>query len=193
MEYLKISGIVVATTMALMVFAVSASATVITSPAGTNYTGAVKAKSIEPRVYVHWPSSLETCDGEFEWKVESHGAAVTAKGPVSSFALSNCGSKITLLKSGSFEVHPWEKGMNGKVTWTGPEITVEVWGAYDCIYELQDPYIAELTGSKGLAGKTATVDFAATWIRVGGNLFCPRATDWTAYFSVTSPDYLDVD
>ncbi|HEU5062879.1 MAG TPA: hypothetical protein VFT79_06970 [Solirubrobacterales bacterium] len=202
MKNLKILAFVAFAAAALMALAAGASATVITSPAGTAFTGAVKAESIEPRVYVHYGfTELETCDSEFEWKVESHGAAVTAKGAIASFSLSNCGSEMTLVKPGAFEVHTWgaEGSGHGSVTWTGAEITIRRFSSMHCFYKIENPswdpehpYIANITGSKE-RNSTATLDVEIRWTLVQGSLLCPKQSAWTAYFTVTSPDYLDVD
>lgn len=196
MKYLKISGLVALATAATMAFAGNASATVVTSPAGTAYTGAIKAESVNPQLHIHYGlSELDICESELEWKVESHGASATAVGPVTSFALFECDWEVTLLKPGQFEVHTTSKEADGygDVTWTGVEITVELWGSFDCIYKLENPYMARVEGSKTQKGNTATFAFEAWWGQAGGSPFCPKKTQWTSYFLISSPDYLDVD
>jgi hypothetical protein len=190
MKHLKVFRLVVLAGTALLALASSASATTLTSPAGTSYTGPIKAAAIEGGLYIYTNGQLsKTCNAELEWKVESHGPAVTAKGTVASFVLPECGSGLTLLKPGAIEIHtlkPEENTGAGTVTWTGAQITTTSLG--DCTYELEKPYFANLTGSKLLTGKTAIIDFEARW----RSLFC-APTEWKAYFRVSSPDYLDVD
>lgn len=80
-------GALVAATAAAL--AVPASATVVTSPAGTQYSGEIKAEA-----------GVTTFSGSFvtiqcskaiiTWKVESQGSAITAGGKVSSFTYSGC-------------------------------------------------------------------------------------------------------
>ncbi|HEU4738449.1 MAG TPA: hypothetical protein VFS54_05125 [Solirubrobacterales bacterium] len=195
MKNLKTFGFAIAVATALMVFAASASATTLTSPAGTTYTGAVKAESILEGLYVYINGKIEqTCDAEFEWKAESHGAAATVNGAVTAFSLSECGLKITLLKPGSSEVHTLSEGSAGagSLTWNGVEATMPILGL-DCVYELEKPYVAIIKGSKNAGGKTSLVDFEAHWRYLKGSPFCPKTMEWKSYFQVTSPDYLDVD
>jgi len=185
-------AVVVPVVVAAMAFVPQASGTSLTSPAGTSYTGSVKAESIIQGLYVYSNGTLqETCDSEFDLKAESHGAAVTTLGSVTGFTTSECSLKITLLKPGSFEIHTFAEGLagSGTITWIGPEITVA--SSLDCKYKLEKAYVANLTGSNRYEGKTATVDFEAIWAPTGG-LFCFK-TEWKSFYSVTSPDYLLVD
>lgn len=194
MKNLKTFGFAVAAVTAFMAFAAGASATTLTSPAGTTYTGAVQAESILENLHVYVGGQLvERCDSEFEWKAESHGAAATASGPVTAFSTSECSLDVTLLKPGSFEVHTMSEANTGSgtVTWNGVEATMPIFGA-DCVYVLEKPYVANLTGSKTVEGKTPIVDFETHWTLAKG-LFCTKTTIWKSYFQVTGPDYLDVD
>ena len=140
MKNLKTFGFAAAVATALMVFAAGASATTLTSPAGTTYTGAVKAESIVEGLYVRQRPAQTNSDAEFEWKAESHGAAATVNGPVTAFSLSECSLKVTLLKPGSSEVHTMSEANTGSgaLTWSGVEATMPMLGL-DCVYELKNP------------------------------------------------------
>jgi hypothetical protein len=109
---------------------------------------------------------------------------------------------MSLLKPGSFEVHAGSKENTGDgiLTWTGAEMTILTWGSFDCIYKIknpswepENPEVALVTGSKNRKGGTALLDLQVGWALAEGSAFCSKALEWTAYFSVTTPDYLDVD
>ena len=203
MKYLKILGPVALAVAGLMALAPSVSATNLTSPVGTNYTGVVKAESIF-NIRIHNTLLEDECLSKFEWQPESHGSAVTLQGAVTSFSVFECVEKeskstISLLKRGSFEVHTFgaEKPNSGKVTWTGARMTSVTDTAImniACVYELEVPFTALLTGSGDLLGKTAKVDMEVLWKYVEGNvLLCPKKTTWTAEYTITTPDFLNVD
>lgn len=203
MKYLKTLGPAAAAITILMAIAPGASATNLTSPVGTNYTGVVKAESIL-NIRIHNTLLEDECLSKFEWQPETHGAAVTLQGPVTSFSVFECvevksKSTISLLKRGSFEVHTYgaEQPSSGRVTWTGARMTSVTDNPVmnvACVYELEVPFTAFITGSGDLLGKTAKVDMEVKWKYVEGNVFlCPKKTTWTAEYTITGPDFLNVD
>lgn len=205
MKYLKSLGLVAAAIAILMAVPAGASATNLTSPIGTTYTGVVKAESIF-NIRIHNTLLEDECLSKFEWQPESHGAAVTLQGPVTSFSVFECvetdesqQSTISLLKRGSFEVHTYgaEKPNSGKITWTGARmtsVTDNLIMNVSCVYELEVPFTALLTGSGDLLGNTAKVDMEVKWKYVEGHvLLCPKKTTWTAEYTITGPDFLNVD
>lgn len=195
MKYLKIASLVAAGLMAIVA---SASATTITSPAGTTYTGAIKAES-QLRIQIH-TAAADWCFSKFELSVESHGAGVTVKGPVSSYSVFNCenNTTFTILKPGSFEVHTQKEAedSHGRLTWTGAEMTTvghSVFGTIDCTYQISPSFNATITGSKVVGEIARRVDMIAPWQFVKGSAFCSKAMEWTAEYDFTSPKYIDVD
>lgn len=195
MKYVKTLGLLAIAAAALMAFTASASATVLTSPAGTVYTGTIKAASENGHVKLTGPLGISVeCASTVEGKVEKHGANVTAGGNITSLAFTGCtnGYSATVLAKGSLEIHALGNG-NGTLTSSGTEVTVHTPLGFACIYKTGNTHIGTLTGSKNLAGKTATLDIAAATIpRTGDSAFCGASGSWTGSYLVSTPDYLDV-
>lgn len=206
MSRLRTIGAVALVPLALLAVASSASATSLTSPAKTFYTGAVEAEMAVEQFVFHQKEETFACESsELEWQVESHGASVTAKGPVTKFTLGECGSTtVTVLKTGSLELHAGEAEA-GVLTWTGGEFTTvshSIVGTTHCIYsfgipgtEFESIDVGVLTSSRSFEGaeKTAVIDIDAQIPAKQTDLFCPTEIGMTAAYRVTSPDYLDVD
>jgi hypothetical protein len=206
MSRLRTIGSVALVPVALLAIASSASATSLTSPAKTFYTGAVKAENAVENAVFHQGEETFTCKSlELEWQVESHGPSVTAKGPVTKFTLGTCSpTTVTVLKTGSLELHTGETEA-GVLTWTGGEITTlshSLLGTTHCIYsfgipgtEFESIDVGVLTSSRSFEGseKTAMIDIDTQIPAKKTDLFCPTELGMTAAYRVTSPDYLDVD
>jgi hypothetical protein len=173
-----------------------ASGATLTSPAGTAYTGTVKFENIAPHAVIDTQGALPlTCaTTAMEWKVESHGALVPAKGPLTGLSFGSCGTTVvTVLKAGTMEVHSGNTGEYDEVTWRGFEITVKALGKPDCIYSWGEPvFMGGLTASPLFGGKTAVFDVSTT-LPVSNNPLCPHSIEITAQYQVTTPDYLDAD
>ncbi len=172
--------------LVIAAFAGTASATVLTSPAGTAFTGTKVSHSVgEVSVFGRCKTA-----GIHE-EVESHGAAATAVGKVTGLTFSECTTSVTVLKTGSMEVHGLGNG-NGTVTASGFEFTSTT-PALHCVYTfLKDDHLGTLTGSKNTGG-TAVLHVNAVLVRTSGNFFCGATTQWTGTYVVQTPDYLDVD
>lgn len=201
MKYLKRSATAVLAAAALMTFAVGASATELTSPAGTAYKGAVKAET-EGEMVIHELWIESRCKSRLEWETPQQGPGITAAGPVKSLSLFECSGNTTVvpLKFGTFEIHTWtgEANGSGTLTWLGAQITIlthlPFLGTIDCVYGTapQNADVGVITGSSSTGG-TARIKLSATLIRLGGSQTCPTTSNWTALYEVKAPDYLDVD
>lgn len=189
---LKLAGIVAA---AFLAFAGTASATQLTSPAGTTYTGSLHASSVGHAVYHNAFVTFE-CAGTLSSNIEQHGVGLTIKGSVSEFSYTACTNNITVktLKKGTMEVHLIAGTDNGTVTSNGAEI--EVFFAqlgFRCIYSTINTHVGTLTSSKTTGG-TAVLDVMASLPRTGGSVFCGSAPGgWTGTYKVSTPDSLFVD
>jgi hypothetical protein len=199
MKYMKMLGLMAVAAAAMMAFSAVASATVVTSPAGTAYTSTIKAASEGTHVKLTGPLGIAVeCASTVEGKVNSHGAGVTAVGTISSLTFTGCtnGYTATALKNGAgnfgtLEVHTLTNG-NGTLTSTLSEVTVTTPLGFNCIYKTNATDIGTLTGSK-TTGKTATLDInAATIPRTGHSAFCGASGSWTGNYLVSTPDYLDI-
>lgn len=167
---------------AMIVLASSASATIITSPSGTTYTGEVKASGGT----VTLSGSFVTVEckkvSSVAGKVESHGASVTAAGKLASLTGGECNFPVTINKGGSAELHTDGESANGNgtATSTGAEITIAtsigtcifttnatdvgtVKGGTPAVIEVKGAKIPRTGGSAGfLCGSTGTLNGSLT-------------------------------
>jgi hypothetical protein len=196
MKYLKMLMLLAVAGAALMVGPGSASATQLTSPAGTVYTGGIKAVASGP-VTFHGEWSSHTClNSVIEAKVEQHGLASTAAGKINKLTFTECNNvHMAVIKPGALEFHTdssFADG-NGTVTLAGTEITyvmTNIFGNLHCTMEAPTMDLGTLTGSKNTG---ATARIITLRIADPTNIFCPKQVDWTANYVFTTPDYLDVD
>ena len=90
MKYVKILGLLAVAATALMAFAATASATTVTSPHGTTYTGAIKAENEGGHVSLHNETANIECASTVEGTITTHGAGMTAKGPITHLHSTSC-------------------------------------------------------------------------------------------------------
>ena len=191
MKYVKMLGLLAVAAAALMAFAGTASATTLTSPAGTTYTGEIHAVSIGHAVLHSSGISTVECSSTIAGTVESHGKGVTAKGKLSSLTFTGCTGSNTVTevpKKGELEIH-WISGTsNGTVTASNQEVVVfnsPLNGT--CIYTTSNTNIGTLFG--GNPAHLTTPTGGAVITRSGGSLgaFCGSTGTWTATYEVTTP------
>jgi hypothetical protein len=182
MKYVKMLGLLAVAAAAMMAFAGVASATTITSPAGTLYTGNIAAEA--GTTELHGPFTTVKCtSSKVAGKVESHGANVTAGGKISSLSFSGCNYPVKVLKTGSLEIHS-----NGTLTSSGAEITIET-SIANCLFTTSSTDIGTLT-----SGTPAKLDIDSAGIpRTGHSFFCGSSGEWTGSYTVTTPGTLIVD
>lgn len=196
MKYLKLVCLAVAATALLTG---TASATTLTSPANTTYTGAVKLVS-EGQMTLHNEFLAPfNCSWSLEGKTESHGAAVTAGGKVVAITMTNCTStqSISVLNPGSLQFHTDTESAdgNGDFTLVGFELSLFYPAVgLTCKYGTGTGIsLGTLTGSK-TTKSNATVDGSSPQIPVvGSSIFCGKFGTLTGSFQVSTPTYLDVD
>jgi hypothetical protein len=187
MKYAKMLGLLAVAAAALMAFAGVASATTLTSPAGTTYTGKIQSESIGA-TSLHGPFTTVTCGASsVDGKVESHGSGVTAGGKISTLTYTECNFPVKVIKNGSLEVHA-----NGTLTSSGAEITVGPTSiGVSCIYTTANTDIGTLTSS---STSHAVLDINSAAIpRTGHSVFCGSSGTWTGSYTVTEPSTLVVD
>ncbi|HEX5988907.1 MAG TPA: hypothetical protein VFY75_01670 [Solirubrobacterales bacterium] len=195
MKYVKMLGLLAVAAAALMAFAGTASATYLTSPAGTTYTGTIHASA--GTTTLHGEAFSVTCaTSTVSGSVEHHGTGVgTAGGKVTTLDFNECTFPVTVLANGSLEIHTNESSANGNGTVTSFSTKITIHGPFNinCHYETQFTDIGTLTGSK-TTGQTAKLDIDSALIpRNGDSALCGAAGEWTGSYTVTTPDYLDVD
>jgi hypothetical protein len=180
----KIIWMATIATAVLALIAASASATTLTSPKGTIYTGTIKATSSD--VEFHGSFTSVTCShSAFEGKVEKHGAGVTAGGKVSGYSYSSCGVEKTVKKAGSLEIHS-----NGVVTSSGLELVSHL-SIGECVFTTSGTTVGTITSSET---SNAVLDLNSARIpRTGGSFFCGSSATLTGQYTITTPSTLLVD
>lgn len=189
----KITGLLVVAA-GLLALSGTATASTVTSPSGTAYTGFVIGES-EFDVVLHsenapTPFTAE-CSSSFTAAVQQHGSSVTAEGPNSSWSFSSCknGVTVTVVFSGGLEFHSLGGG-NATVTWRGAEFDVHVPLGFKCRYSTAffGTDIGVLTG-----GTFATLDLnSATINRTGGSAFCGTGGFLTGSYRIVIPNTMFV-
>jgi hypothetical protein len=189
MKYVKMLGLLAVAAAALMAFAGTASATTVTSPTGTTYTSTIKASA--GTTELHGSFITVSCKkSTVEGSVESHGAATTAGGAISSLTFSECNFPVKVLKAGSLEVHGISGTENGTLTSKNAEITIET-SIANCIFttKAEGTDVGTLTG-----GSPAKLDINSASIpRTGHSVFCGGSGTWTGGYEVTTPTSVFID
>ncbi|HKF83591.1 MAG TPA: hypothetical protein VKB23_11585 [Solirubrobacterales bacterium] len=200
MKYVKMLGLLALAATALFAFAASASATTLTSPKGTQYTGTLHAVT-EGHAILHDTSGLGItiqCNGTVHGTVTAGGAGITpefhfTQPPNTGLNWSNCTDNwhVTTLKTGTLQIHNIAGSENGTVTSLGAEVTTkQSTTGLHCIYSTAaaGTDVGTLTSST-VTGGESTLDIAATITRTGGSsgFFCGSAGTWTGNYKVTTP------
>lgn len=185
MNQLKTFSAALLAAVALMALTGTASATTVTSPAGTAYTGTYKMTS--SNISMHGSFQTISCGhSAMEGKVESHGAAVTAEGNLSSFSLTSCNYAVTVKKPGKMVFHATSGG-NGTLTWTGAEWVMHT-STGECVFTTSGTPLGTVTGGTG-----AQLHVEASIPRTGGSFFCGSSMEWTGNYTFTTPSTLLLD
>lgn len=195
MKCIKMLGLLAMTAAALMALAGGASATTITSPTGTDYTGAITAES-EGFIKLDGAFVTIECDSHIGSKVQQHGAGVTASGEVLALSFTNCNYPTTIVKRGSLEIHAVNCDVNnectGTLTSTGAEIAIHT-SVGTCVFTTNATHIGSLTPTNETGGN-ATLDIVgANILRTGGSFLCGAAGTLTGSYKVTTPASLFID
>jgi hypothetical protein len=201
MRHVKPLGLA-AITAAMMAFlgADSASATILTNPAGTQVPKGTKiAASMESSVALRIGLANVTCtEGSIEGTTTTAGTPTeTVRGIMEkvSFTKCNC-ERVEVTSGGVFEVHTENNDVtptgNGTLTSDGTTVIITCVGI-TCKYITEHTDIGTLTGSVHTGG-TATMDINASLLKEeGSSMFCSMSGVWEGLYKVTNPDYLDVD
>jgi hypothetical protein len=168
-----------------MVLAGTASATVLTSPEGTTYTGSIVATSTNSELDGAFVT-VKCGHSEAKGGVESHGGE-TVGGKVSSLTFTSCNYTTTVKQAGTVTVH-----RNGTLTSSGAEVSIAT-SVGTCVFT---------TGSSGpktdignlLEGEPPIYAISSAKIpRTGGNFLCGSSGTWTGSYTITTPSSLWID
>ena len=216
MKYVKMLGLAAVAAAALMAFvgAGTASATILTCTEPVNLkvqckTGTtIHAVNEGTLVLTGGFKTIECKKGTVHGTVTEAGSATTTvKGTISALTFEECNCEVVVVKSGgggtnfgTLEIHTENNGSvannNGTLTGSESKVTVNcstIFGNVHCIYVTNATHLGTLTGSSNLGGSTATLDVTAEIPRENTNGLCAEEAIWHAKYSITEPDWLDVD
>ncbi|MGN6256686.1 MAG: hypothetical protein ACTHN3_02905 [Solirubrobacterales bacterium] len=195
MKYVKMLGLFVLAATALMAFAANASATTLTSPPGTTYTGTIVAESEGETTLENSSIGLKVqCEeSKVEGSVKQHGTGVTAKGTLVLLTFVKCtgGYTVTTIQVGELEIHNISGTGDGTLTSTGTQITIHTPLGFSCTYTTSGTDIGRLTGKDT---QHATLDIGSSVIpRTADSSLCGTSATWTGSYTVVTPSNLTVD
>jgi hypothetical protein len=183
MKHIKILGLLAVAAAALMAFAGTASASTVTSPAGTAYTGTIAASAGTTELVGSF-TTVKCTSSTVEGKVTSHGASVTAEGPVEKLTFSGCNFEVTVKTGGTLIAHASGSG-NATLTSTGAKVTVHT-SVGECGFVTNATDLGTLKG-----GTPASLEIASAAIpRTEGNFLCGSSAKWSGKYTVGTPGTL---
>ena len=199
MKHAKALGSLATVAAALMAFAGTASATVITSPTGTVLpNGTIHAVSEEHAVpgtkHVRLDNEVAPieCESTATFTNQHTTVSGTTTGPITSLSFTPCtnGWTVTVNTLGRLEVHK-TSGYNGTLTSYGTRVTATNHNVgLSCVYETNAASGTDVGTITG--GNPATLDIVASIPRVGGSFLCGGANaNWTGAYVATGAYYID--
>ena len=194
----KMLALLTAVAAALMGFAGSASATTVTSPPGVSYTGHIEASSENGHIVIHFGNGITIeCGGFLTGSITSHGAGVTASGPITTMSFPGCtgGDTVTIVagSAGSIEFHSIGGG-NATLTSTGATVTtIDGATSVACGFTTASTHLGVVTGASTSTGH-ATLDLNSAKItRTHDSILCGTSGTWTGNYKVNTPTGLTFD
>ncbi|HEX5988909.1 MAG TPA: hypothetical protein VFY75_01680 [Solirubrobacterales bacterium] len=187
MKYVKMLGLLAVAAASLMAFAGNASASQLTSPSGTIYSGEFKATG--GTIELHGEAFSVNCKtSSMAGNVTEQGSGITIKIPFS-FQLGSCSFPVTITVSGTLIFHVRIIPPRIKVTVTGLKFTIHGPFGINCLYEANETELGTLT-----EGTTAKLDIESALIpRTGDSAFCGSFGELTGSLTVNTPDTLLAD
>ena len=187
MKYLKMFGLLAVAMAALMAFAGTAAATLLTSSQGPTPT----IKALSTNATLHNAVGTISCESFIEGTVQNHGPGKPVSGKVDHLTFGPCvGGSVhnASIKSGELSVTALGAG-DGTVTSSGATVMVTMFGV-ECGYTTEGTHIGTLTD-----GEHAILDITASLKRTegSGGVFCDSTANLTGSYRVNSPTNLAVD
>ena len=204
MKHFKTPGLLVVAAAALTAFAGSASATTLTSPTGTTYTGTITATAgVTARDGAF--TTITCSSSHLEGSVSQHGADVTTKVSLSTLSFNGCNFPTIVEAAGSLEIHPVRPGVSphatclagdgdkcdGTVTSSNTKLTMST-SVGNCTFTTKDTPIGTLTASSTTGGK-AVLDIQGNIPRTEGNFLCGSSATWTGSYTFDTPSTFWID
>lgn len=190
MKHLRMLSLAVITA-ALVVSAGTASATTLTSPKGTVYTGSIHAEDSNLSLSGSFVT-ISCSKSELDGAVTSHGEAVTTKISLEALSFEGCNYEATVKNAGTLEVHTDSASVdgNGTITWTGLELSLHT-SVGVCVYTTINTPIGTLEGSDVTRANWNTNSEKLP--RTGGSFLCGPSSKLEARYEITTPSTLSVD
>lgn len=197
MKYLRILMLAAVTMGSLMSFTATASATWLTSPTGTTYTGLITG--VSHGFELHGVFTTVKCSkAHIEGHVVSHSTefGVPVQIQLTTHSFSECNFPVKILKPGILLIHskaPYHEAEHtGTVTSSGTEMTIQT-SIANCIFTTSSTDFGTLTGTDDTRGH-ATISFESAGLpRTGHSIFCGSAGTLTGGYTITTPSTLWVD
>ena len=168
--------------IAVLAFASTASASTLTSPEGTAYTGEIAARSTNSEfdgAYI----TVKCGNSETKGKVETHGAGTNAGGVVSYLTFTECNYPITVKTNGTLHINS-----SNEVISNGAGFNIDT-SVGTCVFTTTNTRIGTFT-----EGENAIWDSNSAKIpRTGGNVLCGSSLTWTGSYDFVTPNNLWVD
>lgn len=205
MKQLKILGLAVVAAMALMVLAGTGTASATETslcevketvnsqtvcpkereyPAGTLFHAELKP---ETSFLLETPFGIVKCSQSILVGTTEQQTHIPLGATVNQLFFGECNAEVVVLKYGTLDIEiidlpEWTH--NGKLTFTGTEVTVEAVG-FHCIYAPGE------TGTL-LGGELASINLFGAWKRSGGRsgAFCGKSANASGVYQVRIPEQL---
>lgn len=194
MKHLKMLGLAVVAAAAFMAFASSASAGIVTSTAGVDYTGEINATASSGTTLLLKAgfANITCTESTVKGKIEKNES--TASGKIGTLSFSSCNATVDVLKNGSLEIRSTSTvgDHDGTLFGSESEVTVSLLGT-SCVYGTSTgTHLGTLTGKTAGEGD-AILHLEASLPRISGGFACANPASWTGTYTVTSPTPLWVD
>lgn len=184
MKHLKMLGLAVLAVGAFMAMGGSASAAaIITSPAGTEFTGEVHETLTGSWIIKDGVANITCTEVTRIWDVTTNTATV-AGGPYTKTTFSGCGSaSVVVLKAGSREVTS-----GGGVKGSGSEVTFSALGT-SCVYGTGTGTTQGTLNN----GSPATMTESASLTKISGGFLCANPATVSGSYIITFPNTFIID
>jgi hypothetical protein len=193
MKYLKTLGPGSVVAIALLAFAGIAQATTLTSPAGTQMKeGEFVNGELVGSASLHGAFVTIKCGkASGEGIITNAGSSTTTvKGEIFLGTFSECNYPVTVLSTGTTEVHTVGASANGNGTLTssGAKVKLET-SVGTCVFTTNGTHLGEVVGGSPARLKILTAKIP----RTEGNFLCGSSGTLTAELVATSPSTVLVD
>jgi hypothetical protein len=195
MKFVKMFGLLGMVVASLVGMTSSASATTVTAPTGTSYTGSVHGNS--GIITLHGAVTITCAESTITGNISTHSSTTTAHGPLEVLTFWACDTNdVTVLSAGSLSAHTEPNSpssTNATLTSTGAAILIHITSlGLTCEYTTYETDIGTLTSSHTTGGHAVLDIDSAIIPRTGGSFFCGSSGELTGSYTITTPSALYV-